>query len=54
MDSTGRINVKTVACARDKRVAEQEFWATQTDKKMSEFLDSLTVHGGKAFDNAGK
>ena len=53
LDSSGRALSKPHFLARDKCTAEQEGWANQSDKKTSEFLDSVQMRGGQAFQNAG-
>lgn len=40
--------------ASEAVAAEQEAWATQSDKKTSEFLANLTARGGKAIGSAGE
>ena len=53
LDSTGRALSKPHFMARERFVAEQEGWASQSDKKTSEFLDNMQLRGGQAFHNAG-
>ncbi|KAK9799381.1 hypothetical protein WJX73_007250 [Symbiochloris irregularis] len=54
LDSTGRALNKPHFLNRDQTIAEQQAWANQSDKKTSEFLDSVHLRGGQAFHNAGK
>lgn len=53
LDTSGRAISKPHFLARDKHTAEQEGWAQQSDKKTSEFLDSVQLRGGQAFQHAG-
>ena len=54
LDSQGKIVVKAFASRRKEIIAEQEAWAVQTDKKTSEWVENVVVHGGKGIDNIGK
>ena len=53
LDESGRIIAMTMGVRRMDYIAEQENWATSSDKKASEWVDNMNHLGGKAMDNAG-
>jgi hypothetical protein len=54
MDERGRVATATFTTRRSEYVADQEQWAVHTDKKASEWVESMGVLGGKAIGNAGR